>query len=142
VTRAQLLVAWSFQENFVEKAQQEATIYTMAPSIPSHLIEVADLAGVNRRISNTRSNHVILLQRLSRTKVSLNMNQRCAFLFAVLRLFSAADSRSLRRLRKLYVRDCQDCTVQLMDSLVVMSREAIFVNCSNLLVTADQVDVR
>lgn len=72
-------------------------------------------------IRNTRSNHIIYINNCNSADLVIQTNQR---------------------IHKLIVSNCSKCKIQVLDSVVMTTREAEFFNCTECQILFDCVDIR
>lgn len=79
------------------------------------------MENASRKVSNTRYNHILFVTNVKKSELAVNMNQK---------------------IKKVVYHDCEDCQLQVLDSAVIGSRTAEFVNVKNCTILFDEVDVR
>jgi len=107
-------------KNRAETAQLGADGQVSPVEIGPYWVMVENFNNATKRIGRTRSNHVIVINNFTASGIRIQMNQK---------------------LRHLIFTNCNDTTIQILDSVVIGTRTCEIVNCKNLTVQWDMVEI-
>lgn len=91
-----------------------------AIEIGPYWVNVGPFQNTNKKVGRTRSNHVIVVNDLTQAGLRIQMNQK---------------------LRHLIFINCHNTTIQILDSVVIGTLTCEIVNCTNLIVQWDMVEI-
>eukprot|EP01120_Amphizonella_sp_Union-15-10_P010347 TRINITY_DN4126_c0_g1_i1.p1 TRINITY_DN4126_c0_g1~~TRINITY_DN4126_c0_g1_i1.p1 ORF type:complete len:520 (-),score=79.38 TRINITY_DN4126_c0_g1_i1:107-1666(-) len=91
------------------------------PQIPERFVKFGPYTEGQKKVRDTRSNHVLFFHDVSNSDVVFQQNQK---------------------FKKLYITDSHDAHFQILDSCVIGTRSCILMNCVRCTVLWDEVDIR